>query len=51
MGALTTVANYSQSGLVDYLPSLNVGRYWHACSSFISDSGETVGSIHFDPFP
>ena len=49
--ALNTVAKYSQSGLVDYLPSLNVGRYWHACSSFISDSGETVGSIHFDPFP
>jgi len=40
--ALNTVAKYSQSGLVDYLPSLNQRRYAHACSSFISDSGETV---------
>merc|ERR1712154_456541 len=40
--ALNTVAKYSQSGLVDYLPSLNTRRYDHACSSFISDSGETV---------
>ena len=43
--ALSTVANYSQSGLVEYLPSLNTRRYYHACSSFISDSGETVGFI------
>ena len=43
--ALSTVANYSQSGLVDYLPSLNTRRYDHACSSFISDSGERVGFI------
>merc|ERR1712241_146069 len=48
--ALNTVAKYSQSGLVDYLPSLNTRRYAHACSSFISDSGETVllvtGGVH-----
>ena len=44
--ALNTVAKYSQSGLVDYLPSLNTRRYDHACSSFISDSGETVGFIN-----
>ena len=43
--ALTTVAKYSQSGLVDYLPSFNQQRYYHACSSFISDSGETVGVL------
>ena len=43
--ALSTVANYSQSGLVEYLPSLNTRRCYHACSSFISDSGETVGFI------
>ena len=42
---LSTVANYSQSGLVEYLPSLNQRRLDHACSSFISDSGETVGFI------
>ena len=43
--ALATVAKYSQSGLVEYLPFLNKRRYWHACSSFISDGGETVGII------
>merc|ERR1719500_30359 len=40
--ALDTVAKYNQSGLVEYLPSLNQRRYYHACSSFKSDSGETV---------
>ena len=30
---------------MEYLPSLNMGRFHHACSSFISDSGETVGFI------
>ena len=40
--ALATVANYSQSGTVDYLAEMNTRRYNHACSSFISDGGETV---------
>ena len=41
--ALATVAKYSQSGLVEYLPSLIQKRAYHACSSFIGDDGETVG--------
>ena len=40
--SLATVAKYSQSGLVEYLPSLNQKRDLHACSSFINDGGETV---------
>ena len=43
--ALTTVAKYSQSGFMEYLPTMNQGRESHACSSFISDSGKTVGFI------
>ena len=43
--ALATVAKYSQSGFLQYLPSLNQKRDNHACSSFISDSGDTVGFI------
>ena len=43
--ALSDVANYSQSGQVEYLSALNTRRFGHACSSFISDSGETVGFI------
>ena len=46
--ALNTVAKYSQSGLVDYLPSLNQRRRDHACSSFISDGGETVGFMFYE---
>ena len=46
--ALSTVAKYSQSGLVEYLPSLNQGRFIHACSSFVSESGETVGFISWN---
>ena len=39
---LATVAKYSQAGFLQYLPSLNQKRGSHACSSFISDGGETV---------
>ena len=46
-GHRRTVAKYNESGLIDYLPSLNQGRYNHACSSFISASGETVEFILF----
>ena len=40
--ALKTVAEYSQTGSVRYLPDMKQGRYWHACSSFINGGGETV---------
>ena len=42
-GTLRTVAKYSQSGLVEYLSSLNQRRFNHACSSFVRHDGETVG--------
>ena len=38
--ALETVAEYSQTGLVRYLPNMIQGRYRHACSYFIN--GKTV---------
>ena len=40
--ALDTVAEYSQTGFVRYLPNMMQGRYSHACSSFINGDGETV---------
>ena len=43
--ALDTVAKYSPDGFLQYLSSLNQRRDNHACSSFISESGETVGFI------
>ena len=42
-GALNTVAKYDRSGLVESMPSLKQRRSGHACSSFFSDSGESVG--------
>ena len=46
-GALETVAEYSQTGFVRYLPNMIQGRYWHACSSFNNGGGETVGIFLF----
>ena len=45
---LDKVAKYSQSGLVGYLPDLNQRRSDHACSSFISDGGVTVGFMFYE---
>ena len=45
--ALETVAEYSQTGFVRYLPNMNQGRYHHACSSFVNGNGDTVGIFLF----
>ena len=39
---MKTVAEFTETGQVTYLPDLQEGRYWHACSKFVDDSGETV---------
>jgi len=49
--ALKTVAEYSQTGFVRYMPDLIQRRFHHACSSFINGNGETVGidiSVSYD---
>ena len=33
---LTTVSVYGLQGWVEDIPSLNTGRYWHACSCYMS---------------
>ena len=43
-GGLNTVAKYSRSGFIGNLANLNQGRYNHACSSYVTDRGETVRS-------
>jgi len=40
--ALNTVAKYNTSGWETYLKPLNTERFQHACSSYISVSGDTV---------
>ena len=47
MRALNTVAKYNKFGLEEYLPALNQNRSSHACASFITDSGQTVGVIYY----
>ena len=47
--ALDTVAEYSQTGFVRYLPSMIQRRYYHACSYFTNGNGETVGIFLFYP--
>ena len=40
--ALDTVAEYSQTGFVRYLPNMKQRRAYHSCSSFINGDEETV---------
>ena len=40
--ALKTVTRYSRTGQTETLPYLNVGRYQHACGSYLTDEGDMV---------
>ena len=40
--SLRTVAEFTLSGAVTYLPDLQEGRWAHACSKFLDSNGETV---------
>ena len=39
---VSTVAEFSLSGFVRFLPEMKSGRRSHACSKFVTDSGHTV---------
>ena len=39
---LQTVTRYSRTGQTESLPQLNVGRYYHACGSYLTDEGDNV---------
>ena len=39
---LDTVARYRDSGEVTYMNPMKMARRGHACSKFVTDSGETV---------
>jgi len=47
---LKTVTRYSRTGQPETLPQLNVGRWDHACGSYLTDEGDTVllvtGGLH-----
>ena len=37
-----TVAEFTETGQVTYLPDLQEGRYDHACSKVVAENGGTV---------
>ena len=37
-----TVAEFSETGEVSYLPNMIRARYMHACSKFVNSKGQTV---------
>ena len=44
---LKTVTRYSRIGETETLPQLNVGRYGHACGSYLTDEGDNVRFIFY----
>ena len=42
---LKTVARYSRTGQTETLAQLNVGRWSHACGSYLNDDGVNVRFI------
>ena len=36
------MAEFTETGHVTYLPDLQEERYFHACSKFVDNNGETV---------
>ena len=43
--SLKTVASYSRTGQTETLAQLNVGRWSHACGSYLNDEGDNVRFI------
>ena len=42
---LNNVTRYNRTGQTETLPQLNVGRYDHACGSYLTDEGKIVRFI------
>ena len=40
------VAEFTEAGAVTYMRNLKTGRYFHACSKFVNDDGDTVSSLY-----
>ena len=40
------VAEFTEAGAVTHMRNLKTGRYWHACSKFVNDDGDTVSSLY-----
>ena len=40
--ALNSVVRYNSQGVSKVLPSLTVGRFGHACGSYLNDNGQRV---------
>ena len=40
------VAEFTEAGAVRYMRNLKTGRYFHACSKFVNDDGDTVSLLY-----
>ena len=45
--SIKKVAEFTEAGAVTYMRNLKTGRYWHACSKFVNDDGDTVSLLYF----
>ena len=43
--SLKKVAKFTEAGAVKYMRNLKTGRYFHACSKFVNDDGDTVSLL------
>ena len=44
-GRKKKVAVFTEAGAVTYMRNLKTGRFWHACSKFVNDDGDTVSLL------
>ena len=40
------VAKFTEAGAVTSMRNLKKGRYFHACSKFVNDDGDTVSLLY-----
>ena len=45
-GRKKKVAVFTEAGAVTYMRNLKTGRFWHACSKFVNDDGDTVSLLY-----
>ena len=43
--SLRTVAVFTETGNVTYLPKMMKDRYYHACAKFVNNKGNTVSLV------
>ena len=50
VGQYGNVYRYTMAGWAGALPSLNTGRYWHACGSYVTHDSRVGGVLETSPY-